>query len=127
MTCSIRRYAENDDERTHARGVRPPFAEYVNAGDLDALMALYEPDCSYARTDGSVARGHAAVREIMERLFAMRPLIRIEVTKAVQTGSLTAKQPDGTAIERSGKALEVVRRQPDGAWTFAIDDPFGRG
>ena len=25
-----------------------------------------------------------------------------------------------------GKSAEVVRRQPDGTWLFAIDDPYGR-
>jgi 8-oxo-dGTP diphosphatase len=113
------------------------FAEHVNAGDLDALVTLYEPECSLVQSDGGVAKGHAAIREVMQRLLAMRPAMRTEVTKVVQTGedlaivyndwNLAAKRPDGTPIERAGKALEVVRRQPDGTWKFAIDDPFGRG
>ena len=112
------------------------FAEHVNAGDLDALLALYESGCSLVRAGGSVATGHAAIREVMERLVAMRPTMRTKVTKVVQTGealaivyndwSLSAKRADGTELERSGRALEVVRRQPDGTWRFAIDDPFGR-
>lgn len=40
---------------------------------------------------------------------------------------MQAKAPDGTPITRSGKAIELVRRQADGAWLFAIDDPFARG
>jgi ketosteroid isomerase-like protein len=32
---------------------------------------------------------------------------------------------DGQVRESAGKAVEVVRRQPDGRWLFAIDDPFG--
>jgi len=35
--------------------------------------------------------------------------------------------PDGAIIEQRGKAVEVVRRQADGTWRFAIDDPFARG
>ncbi len=27
----------------------------------------------------------------------------------------------------AGKAIEVVRRQADGTWRFAIDDPYARG
>jgi len=38
-----------------------------------------------------------------------------------------ATASDGTVHEARGKAVEVVRRQPDGRWLFAIDDPFGRG
>jgi hypothetical protein len=26
----------------------------------------------------------------------------------------------------TGKSIEVVRRQQDGTWLFAIDDPWGR-
>jgi len=28
--------------------------------------------------------------------------------------------------EVKGKSMEVVRRQPDGTWLFAIDDPWAR-
>ena len=41
--------------------------------------------------------------------------------------TLSATGADGNPIERSGKAIEVVRRQPDGSWRFAIDDPTARG
>jgi uncharacterized protein (TIGR02246 family) len=113
------------------------FAEHVNAGDVEALLALYEPGCALVKSDGTVATGQAAIHGVMARLIQMRPTIRTQVTKVVRTGealaivyndwSLTAKGTDGSTIERAGRALEVVRRQPDGGWKFAIDDPFGRG
>ena len=113
------------------------FAEHVNAGDLEALLALYESDCAFVKSDGAVATGHAAIREVLARMIAMRPTFRTEVTKVVRTGdalaivyndwSLAAKGADGTTIERAGRALEVVRRQADGSWKVAIDDPFARG
>jgi len=34
---------------------------------------------------------------------------------------------DGKPAELVGKAMEVVRRQPDGTWLFAVDAPFARG
>jgi ketosteroid isomerase-like protein len=40
---------------------------------------------------------------------------------------MSVKRPDGTLSETAGKALEVVRHQPDGSWRVAIDDPFARG
>ena len=48
------------------------FAEHVNAGSLEALLALYEPECALVKSDGTVATGHAAIREVMARLIAMR-------------------------------------------------------
>jgi uncharacterized protein (TIGR02246 family) len=113
------------------------FGEHVNARDLAALMSLYEPGCSLVRRDGSVARGHAEIRQVFERLLAMQAKMSTQIVKVVQSGDdlamvyndwhMSAKRPDGQPVEASGKAIEVVRRQPDGTWRFILDDPFARG
>jgi uncharacterized protein (TIGR02246 family) len=113
------------------------FGEHVNAGDLEALLALYEPTCALVQGDGGILVGHEAIRAYFTRLFAMAPHIDIKVVKVVPAGDglamvyndwrLTAKGPDGQPINRAGRAMEVVRRQPDGTWCFAADDPLGRG
>lgn len=113
------------------------FGEHVNAGDLEALLELYEPGCSLVRRDGGVARGHMEIRLVFERLLGMRARMRTEIVKVIQSGEdlamvyndwhMSAKRPDGEAVEASGKAIEVVRRQPDGTWRFILDDPFARG
>jgi uncharacterized protein (TIGR02246 family) len=113
------------------------FGEHVNAGDLAALMSLYEPGCSLVRRDGRVARGHVEIRQVFERLLAMQAKMSTEIVKVVQSGDdlamvyndwrMSARRPDGQLVEASGKAIEVVRRQPDGTWRFILDDPFARG
>jgi uncharacterized protein (TIGR02246 family) len=112
------------------------FVDRVNAGDLDAVLSLYEPVCRMVRRDGSVAQGHAEIREVLERLIAMRPRMTAEIVKVIAAGDLamvyndwrlSAKRPDGRPVEAGGKALEVVRRQPDGTWRFILDDPYARG
>jgi uncharacterized protein (TIGR02246 family) len=113
------------------------FGEHVNAGDLDALLSLYEPTCSMVRRDGSLARGHAEIREVLDRLIAMQARMSTEIVKVVAAGDdlamvyndwhMSAKRLDGQPIEAAGKAIEVVRRQPDGTWRFVLDDPFARG
>jgi uncharacterized protein (TIGR02246 family) len=113
------------------------FGEHVNASDLDALMTLYEPGASLVQHDGVVATGHADIRRVLGRLVAMRPTLRLNVVKVVRTGedvamvyddwTMSAKGPDGALIERSGRAIEVVRRQTDGTWRVAMDDPYARG
>ena len=35
--------------------------------------------------------------------------------------------PDGNPATMTGQSVEVLRRQPDGRWLFAIDFPFGVG
>ena len=113
------------------------FEYYLNAGDLNHLVMLYEDGCSLVRRDGGVCTGHAAIRAVFEPMLATHPRIKLEVVKVVPNGkdlavvyndwTLSATNPDGSPIERSGKAIEVVRRQADGSWRFAIDDPVGRG
>jgi uncharacterized protein (TIGR02246 family) len=113
------------------------FGEHVNAGDLEALLELYEPGCSLVRRDGSVARGHAEIRQVFERLLAMQAKMSTEIVKVVQSGEelamvyndwrMSGRRPDSQPVEASGKAIEVVRRQPDGTWRFILDDPYARG
>jgi uncharacterized protein (TIGR02246 family) len=113
------------------------FGEHVSAGDLDKVVALYEENASLVQHDGHVARGHAAIRQVLSRLVAMRPRMRLEVIKVVAGAgdlavlyndwAMSATDPDGKVRERTGKAIEVVRRQADGGWRFVVDDPYGRG
>jgi ketosteroid isomerase-like protein len=111
------------------------FAERVNAGDLDALLALYEPGASLVRRDGTVATGHEAIRGVLARLVGMRARITLTVVRVVQADELamvsnnwrlSAQGADGAPLELTGKATEVVRRRADGGWRFVLDDPFAR-
>ena len=60
------------------------FGERLNAGDVDALLALYEPECAVVLRDGTAVSGHAAMRAYLERVVAMRVSIRLEVAKAAR-------------------------------------------
>jgi uncharacterized protein (TIGR02246 family) len=108
------------------------FADYVNAGNLDGVIALYEPGASLVQQDGSPAVGKPAIREALGGMLAANARLRMNVTRTVRAGDdLVVLYNDWTMSaggnEMQGKAIEVVRRQPDGTWLFAIDDPFARG
>jgi uncharacterized protein (TIGR02246 family) len=113
------------------------FAEHINAGDLDGVAKLYEPRASLVQQDGSAATGTAAIRDSLAGFAALRPRLSMNVTRVVRAGddlavlyndwSLRGTGPDGRPLEITGKAIEVVRRQRDGTWRFAVDDPFARG
>jgi uncharacterized protein (TIGR02246 family) len=112
------------------------FAEHAGAGDVEGLTTLYEPGASLVQQDGSVATGRSAIREALAGFAAMRPQLRMNILKVVRVGddlavlyndwTMAAKAPDGNPFEMTGKAVEVVRRQPDGSWRFVLDDPFAR-
>jgi ketosteroid isomerase-like protein len=49
------------------------FLERVNAGDVDGLVALYEPAAVLAFPSGNIAAGHAEIRAVYEDLVAKSP------------------------------------------------------
>jgi uncharacterized protein (TIGR02246 family) len=109
------------------------LAEAVNRGDLEAAVALYEPNASFVQEPGKVVTGHAAIREVMQGFLAVKPKLTIEVN-ATQSGdiallrskwSLSGTGPDGKPMQMGGNGTEVVRRQADGTWLFVIDNPAG--
>ena len=111
------------------------LVEALGKGDLEAALALYEPNASFVLDSGQVVTGAAAIREVMQGFLALKPKFTMEV-KAVQNGdeniallrgkwNLTGTGPDGKPMIMSGNSTEVVRRQPDGSWKFIIDNPRG--
>jgi uncharacterized protein (TIGR02246 family) len=113
------------------------FSERMAAGDIDGIVALYERGAVLVSPEGVATTGAAAIREALRGLAAMRPLVTMNVTRIVRTDydlavvyndwKLAAVDAEGRAIAMAGRALEVSRRQADGTWLFAVDDPFARG
>jgi uncharacterized protein (TIGR02246 family) len=125
------RSARSPEECDHLLG------EYLAAGDLDAIVDLYEPSACFITQTREVHVGHDGIRTAFADFAASKPRLREHIVQALRNGNdlvvlyndwtVSAAGPDGQPIEMSGKAIETVRRQPDGSWRFAIDDPFGRG
>ncbi|HEX2389660.1 MAG TPA: SgcJ/EcaC family oxidoreductase [Casimicrobiaceae bacterium] len=112
------------------------FAKALNAGDLDALTSLYEPDASLMPAPGSVVVGKVAIRSALAGFLAAKPSMTLTARTLTQTGDLALVSaqwrlamngPDGNPSTMTGQSVEVLRRQPDGRWLFAIDFPFGVG
>ena len=114
--------------------VHPLFARHFAAGDMEALLSLYEPHAVLLPQPGHVARGPAAIRESLGAFLAMKGSFAIRSQKAIRADdvaivfakwTLDAKAPDGSPVHLEGETSDVVRRQPDGRWLIAIDSPFG--
>jgi uncharacterized protein (TIGR02246 family) len=113
------------------------FGERVNAGDVDGIVALYEPGATLVTQDAGTLVGHAAIREYMAILPTLKPRMDMGTIHVVQmTDDLALAHhdwhcglvmPDGSASSLSGKATEVMRRQANGSWRFLLDDPHMRG
>jgi uncharacterized protein (TIGR02246 family) len=110
------------------------FAKAINAGDIEAAMKLYEPGACLMPEPGELVSGTAAIREALAGFLAMKPRLTLDAKKLAETGGIaltTAKWvlegtgPDGKPVKVEGQSAEVARRQPDGTWLFAIDNPHG--
>ena len=127
-----------------ARGMAPTtpeavnelFERHLNAGDLDALAALYEEDAVLLPQPGVGTAGRVAIREALAAFVTAKARLQCCVTQVVRTGDLamlfndwsgTVTDPEGVVQSVAGHAIQVVRRQPDGTWRFVIDDPYARG
>jgi ketosteroid isomerase-like protein len=97
------------------------FIERASAGDVDGLVALYEPGAVLAGSPGKFAIGSQAIRKVYEDLLAKRPTFVSEGQQpALVNGDIaltSTRLPGGRAT------AEVARRQPDGTWLWAIDQP----
>jgi uncharacterized protein (TIGR02246 family) len=110
------------------------FEQAFNAGDLEALMALYEPDAALVPQPGVVAEGTAAIRDSLQWFLDRRGQITLETKLVVRVGdvaylanrwSLTGgTMPDGSPAELGAATAEVARRQPDGTWLYVIDNAW---
>ena len=95
------------------------FVDRANAGDVDGLVELYEPDACIVCNDGTVVTGRDQIRTFFGEFLAERPkLDASEQAPAICNGdiALTSSRHGNGDI-----SAEVARRQKDGRWLWVID------
>jgi uncharacterized protein (TIGR02246 family) len=106
------------------------FERHLDAGDLDAITALYEPGASFVPKAGDTITGRDGIRLALSELIESKARLRGKVVKSVVSGDVAVLYTDwhGTVAgtEQHSRAIEVLRRQPDGAWLLVVGDPNGR-
>ena len=97
------------------------FLERANDGDVEGLVALYEPGAVLAFPPGQLAAGHEEIRAVYAELLAGRPVFSSAGQQPViRHGDLALTS---TRLPGGGATVEVARRQPDGGWRWVIDQP----
>ena len=109
------------------------YFDRFNGGELDATTSLYEASGVLVAQPATTAEGTAAVREALARFFALRPRLAVDASRIIIAGdvalaltrwTLDGAGPDGP-VRMTGTATDVLRRQADGRWCVAIDNPWG--
>jgi len=108
----------------HERATEPEhlgrlFMERGNAGDVERLTALYEPNAVLEFPRGKVTVGKQAIRRVYEELLAKKPKFEGNVEPALRNGDFALTSTRFTG----GATAEVAHRQPDGTWLWIIDQP----
>jgi len=97
------------------------FIERANADDVEGLVALYEPNAVLAFPPGNLATGHAEIRKVYEQFVAAAPVLSPgRPHPALVSGDLALT---ATTLTTSEVTVEIARRQPDGSWLWAVDEP----
>ena len=116
---------------TRPEDVYPALGEAYDAGDLEAMLALYDPKAVFVIKPGRVTEGPAELRAALQFLIDLRGRLTVhphsfvrsdDVVLVVGTFTLTGRRRDGTPVERTARFADVLRRQPDGRWLIAVDN-----
>ena len=111
------------------------FEQNLNAGDLEAIMTLYEQDAHFVARSGEILVGRDRIREVVAGLIQAKTKMQSRVVKAIILDNVALLYTDfqgttvdaaGTMIEVRSNAIEVLRRQADGTWQLIMGDPNGR-
>ncbi len=110
------------------------FEEAIGRGEVDAILALYEPG-AVLRTEQGDAIGPDAIRQVIGGFAAMKAQLKMNVVSTAVIGDIavlfndwtgSGTGADGQPVPLAGKAVEVARRQGDGSWLYIFDAPFAR-
>jgi uncharacterized protein (TIGR02246 family) len=100
-----------DTDMSTPEALMRTFSAHLNAGDLDGLVALYEPAAVFEPQPGVVVHGRAAIRDALDQLLALGPTITADTVQVLAGGdvalvvnewAMTGTAPDGTAVRQGG-------------------------
>jgi len=110
------------------------FESRLNTGDLESVMALYEPNARFVAKTGETVAGDG-IRQALADMIDAQTRLQSRVVKSVTVDDIALLYTNfqGSSVDPSGKtiairyqAIEVLRRQSDGAWKLIVGDPNGR-
>jgi uncharacterized protein (TIGR02246 family) len=115
------------------RGTDSAFASAAGAGDAAGVAANYVADAQLMPPNQASLRGREAIQKFWTGLLEAYQLrFKVEADEVEGRGDLayarghytldgTPKGKGGAPIHDEGKFLEILRRQPDGTWRYAVD------
>jgi uncharacterized protein (TIGR02246 family) len=110
------------------------LVEAINRADLNGAVSLYEKDAVLVAQPGQIARGASELKKALAGFIAMKAALRSEAQQVVEGAdvalyvgrwSLRGTDPAGRPVAMNGESTDILRRQEDGRWLIALDNPWG--
>jgi uncharacterized protein (TIGR02246 family) len=109
------------------------FSECLQRGDVDGAADLFSETATFVHEDGRLVRGRPAVREALAPFVSTQAKATIDIRRvilvaddlAVVYNEWRSEVPEvgRDMVPNAGVGLQLVRRQADGSWRIAFDDP----
>ena len=105
------------------------FMEYLEAGDIEGLVSLYEANAHFVPTPGTHLVGTDAIREAMQQMIDSGARLKLEPREIRQVDDVALVSNNAVLTGVGPEPVlstttEILRRQPDGGWVHVVDDPF---
>jgi uncharacterized protein (TIGR02246 family) len=97
--------------RAGLEGTVEAFFDAFNRGDLDAIMALYEPNATMVPQPGEAAEGLVAIRKALSRFLTMKPNLTMEKKSLVVAGDIALLIVKATLLGKGSNGAPV-RMEP---------------
>jgi len=106
------------------------FRTYMAAGDMEALLSLYDPQAVFLNEARETKHGREELRDDLAPLAAARATFEFKIKQVIRSGEIALVHTQWKVTSpkpMSVYAIEVARQQRDGSWRWLIGDPFTVG
>ena len=110
------------------------FINAFQSDDIETLLSLYEPHAVLMPQPGETITGHTAIHQALGTFLELKDTFDMKVGRVIAAEGLgillspwelIGKDPLGNPVQLSGITSDVVRKQKDGSWLYAIGNPWG--
>jgi ketosteroid isomerase-like protein len=132
-STALARAVIDPQKRSSPKDLLTLLGKFIEARDVDAILAIHEPEAALVEFGGGISRGEDELRKSYARFFQSKPDLKVNALQIVESGgvaiilgdyTLKFEDQNGEVMNSKGKFGDMVRQQPDGSWLYLLDNPF---
>ena len=103
------------------------FVDAFNGGDVETLIALYEPEAMLCDTAGQTTVGLPAIRQAFQDFLASKPKIKLQTRYAIRKGDTSRCFAASGRLRASTAAASRLKRPSTAARRLSAASPAALG